>query len=280
MIGGDYRQAIEANDGYISDLTRTFAVGKVDEEYRTIAGCDVGFAGPMNLKAKVVADTFIPAISNGVSGANKKDFHLKNVNMGRDFTSDMIGDIRNIRPGDPCPRCASSIEFHKGIEVGHVFKLGTKYSESMKATYLDEGGQAKPMIMGCYGIGVSRIVAAAIEQNNDEWGIQWPLPIAPFEVIVTPANVTHEESKSVAETIYAGLQKSGVEVLFDDRDVRAGFKFKDADLIGIPIRVTIGEKSLAKGVVEIKLRNQPQAEEVPIDKALEKVGTLVQALRK
>jgi prolyl-tRNA synthetase len=234
----------------------------------------------MKLKAKVVADTFVPHIVNAVSGANKKDFHLKNVNVGRDYKPDVIGDIRNIRPGDPCPRCSSSIEFHKGIEVGHVFKLGTKYSEAMKATYLDEGGQAKPMIMGCYGIGVSRIVAAAIEQNNDEWGIQWPLPISPFEVIVTPANVTHDESRSVAEKIYAELKKAGVDVLFDDRDVRAGFKFKDADLIGIPVRVTIGEKSLAKGMVEVKLRNKPQADEISVDKAVEKVVALVQTLRK
>lgn len=251
-----------------------------DEEYRDIAGCDVGFAGPMNLKAKVVADTFIPHIANAVSGAGKKDYHLKNVNIDRDFKPDVVGDIRNIRPGDPCPRCAGIIEFYKGIEVGHVFKLGIKYSEAMKATYLDEAGVAKPMIMGCYGIGVSRIVAAAIEQNNDEWGVRWPVPIAPFEVIVTPANVTHEESKTTAEKIYSGLQKNGVEVLFDDRDVRAGFKFKDADLIGIPVRVTIGEKSLSKGVVEIKLRNQPQAEEVPIDKAVEKVSSLIQTMRK
>lgn len=251
-----------------------------DEEYKEIAGCDVGFAGPMNLKAKVVADTFVPHISNAVSGANKKDFHLRNVNVGRDYKPDLVGDIRNIRPADPCPRCSTPVEFYKGIEVGHVFKLGTKYSEAMKATYLDESGVAKPMIMGCYGIGVSRIVAAAIEQNNDEWGVRWPVPIAPFEVIVTPANVTHDESKSVAEKIYAGLQKDGVDVLFDDRDVRAGFKFKDADLIGIPVRVTIGEKSLAKGVVEIKLRNQAQAEEVAIDKAVEKVLALIQTMRK
>lgn len=250
-----------------------------DEEYREIAGCDVGFAGPMKLKAKVVADHLIPAVSNGVSGAHKKDFHLKNVNYARDYKADVVGDIRNIRPQDPCPKCETPITFSRGIEVGHVFKLGVKYSTAMKAEFLDEGGKAHPMIMGCYGIGVSRIVAAAIEQNADEWGIRWPLPIAPFEVIVTPANVTDPRSKQVSEDVYTALVKSGIETLYDDRDVRAGFKFKDADLIGIPIRVTVGEKSLAKNVLEVKERNQPKADEFPIDKTVEKVVSRVHALR-
>ena len=246
-----------------------------DEEYREIAGCDVGFAGPMKLKAKVVADLLIPGISNAVTGAHKKDFHLRNVNIERDFKPDTVADIRNIREGDDCPRCTSQIKFYRGIEVGHVFKLGTKYSKSMKAEVLDEQGASKAMIMGCYGIGVSRIVAAAIEQNNDEWGVRWPLPIAPFQVIVTPANMTHEDSAKMAEKIYDALMKKGVEVLLDDRDMRAGFKFKDADLIGVPLRVTIGEKSLAKGAVEIKWRNQPNSEEIPADQAVEKVLQLL-----
>lgn len=249
-----------------------------DEEYREIAGCDVGFAGPMKLKAKVVADNLIATISNGVSGANKKDFHLKNVNIGRDYKPDILGDIRNIRPGDECPKCSTPIQFFKGIEVGHVFKLGTKYSKSMKAEFLGENGESQPMIMGCYGIGVSRIVAAAIEQNNDEWGIKWPLPIAPFQVIITPANVTHEPSIQAAEKLYTELKSKGLDVLLDDRDLRAGFKFKDADLIGIPIRVTIGEKSIAKGGVEIKLRTQDKFEEVPFDQAVENVVRLTASL--
>ncbi len=248
-----------------------------DEEYKEIAGCDVGFAGPMKLKAKVVADLLVPHISNAVTGAHKKDYHLRNVNIDRDFKPDLIADIRNIRAGDDCPRCDGKIVFYRGIEVGHVFKLGIKYSKAMQANFLDESGESKPMIMGCYGIGVSRIVAAAIEQNNDEWGIRWPLPIAPFQVILTPANMTHEPSAQTAEKIYDGLLKKGVQVLLDDRDMRAGFKFKDADLIGVPLRVTIGEKSLAKGVVEIKWRNQANAEEIPLDQAVEKVVSLLQA---
>jgi len=249
-----------------------------DAEYIAAAGCDVGFAGPMNLKARVVADPLVMSIVNGVTGAGKKDFHLKNVNPGRDFTPESVADIRNIRPSDPCPRCSTPVAFFRGIEVGHVFKLGTKYSKAMKAEFLDEAGNAQPMIMGCYGIGVSRIVAAAIEQNNDEWGIKWPVQIAPFQVIVTPANVTHDESRLAAEKIYNALLEKGVDVLLDDRDVRAGFKFKDADLIGIPLRVTIGEKSLARGMVEVKRRYEAQATEAPLDAAIEKVMETLQAL--
>jgi prolyl-tRNA synthetase len=248
-----------------------------EEEYKEIAGCDVGFAGPMNLKAKVVADFLVAGISNAITGGGKKDVHLKNVNIGRDFKPELVADIRNIQEQDPCPRCGKPVYFTRGIEVGHVFKLGTKYSKSMKADFLDEAGQAQPMVMGCYGIGVSRIVAAAIEQNHDEWGVRWPVPIAPYTVIVTPANVTHEPSSQAATQVYQGLLAKGVAVLFDDRDLRAGFKFKDADLIGIPLRVTIGEKSLARGVVEIKWRTDPNAQETTVDKAVEKVLELLQA---
>jgi len=252
--------------------------GAEESEYRMIADCDVGFAGPMNLKATVVADTLIPDIANGVSGANKKDFHLKNVNIKRDFNPDVIGDIRKIRPGDQCPRCPSKIKFFHGIEVGHVFKLGTKYSEAMKATFLDEQGIARPLIMGCYGIGVSRIVAAAIEQNNDEFGIRWPLPVSPFEILVTPTNTSDSKTASTALKIYDDLNSAGWEVLLDDRDERAGVKFKDADLLGIPIRVTVGEKSLAKNVVEIKERNKAKPEEIPVEKAVAAIEEKVKSL--
>jgi prolyl-tRNA synthetase len=199
------------------------------------------------------------------------------VNIGRDYKPELVADIRNIRAGDACPRCGKSISFARGIEVGHVFKLGIKYSKAMQANFLDEAGQAQPMIMGCYGIGVSRIVAAAIEQNHDEWGIRWPLPIAPYDVIITPANVTHEPSLQTATQIYKALLEKNISVLFDDRDMRAGFKFKDADLIGVPLRVTIGEKSLARGMVEIKWRTDAAAEEITVDKAVEKVLQLLQA---
>ena len=250
-----------------------------EAEYTAAAGgSDVGFAGPQHIKVRMVADHLVAAMSNAVVGGGKKDVHLRNANPGRDFQIETIADIRNIREGEACPKCGAPVKFFRGIEVGHVFKLGTKYSAPMKCEYLDETGVAKPMIMGCYGIGVSRIVAAAIEQNNDEWGIKWPVRIAPFQVIVTPANVTHDESRLTAEKIYNALLEKGVDVLLDDRDVRAGFKFKDADLIGIPLRVTIGEKSLARGMVEVKRRDEAQATEAPIDAAIEKVMETLQAL--
>jgi prolyl-tRNA synthetase len=250
-----------------------------DEEYRAAAGCDVGFAGPFDLKAEVIADEQVMVLVNAVTGAGKKDFHRLNVNPGRDFKPARVADIRNIRPNDPCPRCGTPVAFFKGIEVGHVFKLGTKYSEAMKATYLDADGKANVIVMGCYGIGVSRVLAAAIEQNSDEWGIRWPLPLAPYEVIVTPANVSDPKSSETAESIYKALQAKGVDVLYDDRDLRAGIKFKDADLIGIPFRVTIGEKSLARGNAEFKLRTAAQAEEIPVDDIVETVVARVTAAR-
>jgi prolyl-tRNA synthetase len=251
------------------------------EEYQQYAQCEVGFCGPTNkkLKARLVADNLVPTIVNGVSGGNKKDVHIKNVNINRDYKPELIGDIRKIQPGDKCPKCQSDVQFFRGIEVGHVFKLGTKYSEAMNANYLDEGGTSKPMIMGCYGIGVSRIVAAAIEQNFDENGIQWPVPLAPFEVLITPTNMSDPKSKQTALDIYDNLLKNGIDVILDDRDARAGVKFKDADLLGIPLRITVGEKSLAKGMVEFKVRTDPKAIEVPVASIVEEVSKRIRSLR-
>jgi len=250
-----------------------------EEEYKKMADCDLGYAGPMNLKAKVVADFLVPEIENGVSGAGKKDFHIKNINIDRDYKPDLIGDIRNVRSGDPCPKCGTAMSFFRGIEVGHVFKLGTKYSKALGANFLDPEGNSHPMVMGCYGIGVSRIVAAAIEQNNDDWGILWPLAMAPFEVIVTPTNVSEDKLRQTAETIYKSLSEAGISTLLDDRDVRAGFKFKDADLMGIPVRVTVGEKSLAKDQVELKLRHEKKAKEVPLKSILKEIQSCLATLK-
>jgi len=171
------------------------------------------------------------------------------------------------------------MSFFRGIEVGHVFKLGTKYSKALGANFLDPDGKSHPMVMGCYGIGVSRIVAAAIEQNNDDWGILWPLPMAPFEVIVTPTNVSEDKPRQAAESIYKDLMEAGISTLLDDRDLRAGFKFKDADLIGIPVRVTVGEKSLAKDQVELKLRHEKNAKEVPLKSILKEVQSCLVDLK-
>jgi len=176
------------------------------------------------------------------------------VNISRDFKVEAFADLRIVEPADRCPRCDGNTQFVRGIEVGHVFKLGTKYSKAMKAVYLDKDGQEKIMIMGCYGIGIGRTVAACIEQNYDENGIVWPMPLAPYHVILTPVNVNEETVMKAAENLYNSMLAEGIEVVFDDRDERAGVKFKDADLIGIPLRIVVGQKNLAQGNVELKIR--------------------------
>ncbi len=191
---------------------------------------------------------------NAVMGANEQDHHYLNVNLGRDFQVNEFADLRVIRETDPCPRCKGEITFFKGIEVGHVFKLGEKYSKTMKANFLDQEGVERPFIMGCYGIGVGRTAAAAIEQNNDNDGIIWPVPIAPFHVYILPIHLNDEATIQAAENLYAELTKRGVEALLDDRDERPGIKFKDADLIGVPLRVTIGPKTLKANMMEIRSR--------------------------
>ncbi|MDD4241824.1 MAG: proline--tRNA ligase, partial [Smithellaceae bacterium] len=217
-------------------------------------GAPRGFAGPVGVKVRVIADYSILPLADMVTGANRENYHLKNVNLGRDFTVESFADLRVVRPGDACPRCGGEIKFARGIEVGHVFKLGAKYSKAMKAVYLDRDGKEKTMIMGCYGIGVGRTVAACIEQNFDQNGIIWPMPLAPYAAIVTPVNINEPEVMKAAEEIYAGLLAAEVEVILDDRDERAGVKFKDADLIGIPLRIVVGPKNLAQGKVELKIR--------------------------
>ncbi|NLY91029.1 MAG: proline--tRNA ligase [Firmicutes bacterium] len=214
----------------------------------------VGYVGPVGLKdkgVKVLADLRVKTMKNAVCGANLEDYHLRHVNLERDFTVDTYADLRLAKAGDPCPHCGHPLAETRGVEVGHIFKLGTKYSKALGATFRDEDGEEKPFIMGCYGIGITRIIAAAIEQNNDQDGIKWPLPIAPFQVTILALGV---EQQAVAEEIYQELTAAGVEVLYDDRDERPGVKFKDADLIGIPLRLTVGPKSMAQGEVEVKIR--------------------------
>lgn len=243
---------------------------------RKATGAPVGFAGPVNIGIPVYADFSVKGVSNGVTGANEADRHLVNVSPARDFKASYL-DLRNAVAGDECPRCSGRFVIKRGIEVGHIFKLGTKYSEAMGATFLDESGAERPMIMGCYGIGIGRTAAASIEQNHDEFGIIWPAPLSPFDCEVVPVNVKDAESLKVAEEIYSGLTASGLDALLDDRDERAGVKFKDADLIGIPVRVTIGERNLKQGLVEIKER---RSGEVRLVKAGEAVEELLKAVRK
>jgi prolyl-tRNA synthetase len=213
-----------------------------------------GFAGPVGLTIPMIADHDIREMVNFVTGANEKDAHLIQVNIGRDFQVSQFADIRRFSPGDHCPRCGGKTRTDKGIEVGHTFKLGTKYSKAMKATFTDEQGNEKEFVMGCYGIGVGRTVAAAIEQSYDENGITFPMPLAPFQILLLPVNIKNEFLRNKAEELYQNLLKEGVEVLYDDREETPGVKFKDADLIGIPLRVTLGEKNLKKGLAEIKKR--------------------------
>ena len=213
-----------------------------------------GFAGPLGLAIPVIADLDIQGMANFVTGGNENDLHLIHVNIGRDVNVSRFADIRRFASGDRCPLCGEETRTDKGIEVGHTFKLGTKYSEAMGATYLDAQGKEREFMMGCYGIGVGRTVAAAIEQSYDENGIIFPMPIAPFHVLLLPVNIRMDFLRESAEEIYQGLLGQQVEVLFDDREETPGVKFKDADLIGIPLRVTLGEKNLKKGLVEIKSR--------------------------
>lgn len=250
-----------------------------------VTGAKIGFAGPVGLTpwkvSKMVIDYAVAAMAVGVTGANKTDHHTRNVVPGRDFPLEgdniVVADIRLAQPGDK--HDGVPVLFKKGIEVGQVFKLGTKYSKKLGAMFKDEAGAEKPCLMGCYGIGINRIMASAIELYNDENGIIWPISIAPFEVIVTPVNQDDPDVVRVSEEIYGKLQEAGVEVLLDDRDLRGGIKFKDADLIGIPIRVTVGKKSVVEGNVEVKLRAEPQSEKTPIAEAPRKVVELINRLK-
>ena len=241
-----------------------------EDTIKAVTGAEVGFAGPIGIKTDYLfIDQEVVDQRNVIVGANKTGYHIQNANFGRDFEG-QVGDFRNVQEGDKCPKCGQPLEIMRGVEVGHIFKLGTKYSESMGATFLDQNGKSQPIIMGCYGIGVERTVAAVIEQHHDENGIIWPLAIAPYHVVVVPVNVKKEEHLENAEKIYKELEAAGVEVLLDDRNERAGFKFKDSDLLGIPMRITVG-KDIVDGKVEFKLRKEADKEIISVDEVLDRV---------
>jgi len=221
-----------------------------DSRFQDETGGPVGYCGPVGTKAKrVLADVSLKPRKNWIVGGNKPDTHLGGANPGRDFPEPEYGDFTTVVAGDPCPRCGTPLEIYRGIEVGHVFKLGTKYSAKMNCTYLDEAGQRQLMVMGCYGLGIGRTVAAAIEQSHDDAGIIWPIPIAPFEVVITQVG-KEDNVRAAAEDVYGKLLDAGIDVLLDDREERPGVKFKDADLIGFPLRIAVGAKSLAGGQIE------------------------------
>ncbi|WP_416197317.1 MAG: proline--tRNA ligase [Sporanaerobacter sp.] len=243
-----------------------------EETVKRITGAEVGFAGPIGLKEKVklLIDERITKMKNFIVGANETDYHIKNVNYGRDFKGEVVKDLLLIEKGDICPKCGKILKMDRGIEVGNIFQLGTKYSESLGATYLDENGKEKPFVMGSYGIGVSRSMSAIVEQYHDENGIIWPLVVAPYHVIVTVVNIKSEEQINLGEKIYSSLKERGLEVLIDDRNERAGVKFKDRDLIGIPIRITVGKKA-GENIVEYSLRSSDDKIEIHVDEILGKI---------
>ncbi|MFW6198088.1 MAG: proline--tRNA ligase, partial [Myxococcota bacterium] len=281
--GNDLVMAIVRGDHDVNELKLARALG-VDEvhlasdaDVQRATWAPAGFAGPVGFEGRIVADGEVAHVLDGVTGANEVDHHLRNVNYGRDFDAE-LADIRLVTDRDRCPRCQSPLTLYRGIEGGHIFVLGTHYSAAMGATFLDENGDDHPLVMGCYGIGVSRLVAAAIEQHHDDQGICWPAAIAPFEVIVS----TLGKDAAVAETgerLYHELRELGLDTLFDDRDDRPGVKFKDADLIGIPLRITVGARGLKDGQVEIKARSEADATRVAVDAAAATARERIDQLR-
>lgn len=289
-IDGKVVLAIVRGDHEVNEVAVQHAVlGSVEPEMATPeelekVGLTAGFISPIGLKQTedfaIVVDESVMETYNVCGGANKKDAHYVNINPRRDFNVEdiIIAPIRLITKDDVCPKCGGALEHAKGIEVGQVFKLGTKYSEALQATFLDQNGRPNPMIMGCYGIGVSRTLAAAIEQYHDENGIIWPRSIAPFEAVIVPINAKDEALMSTSQTIYTALQNAGVDVLLDDRKDRAGVKFKDADLIGYPLRITVSKNTLENNEVEIQIRKSGEALPCAIDSVADKVTELLQNL--
>jgi prolyl-tRNA synthetase len=272
LIRGDH----EANENKIRRVLKAKTVALADNAtIEAVTGAPTGFAGPVGIKCDIIADHDVAVIKNAVTGANEADHHFTGVNVGRDYQLTTTYDLRNAQAGDPCPRSDGTLEIVHGIEVGHVFKLGTKYSISLGAEYADEKEQRHPIIMGCYGIGVNRIIAGLAETAHDENGLIWPLAVAPYEVLVIPLNVTEAETMKVAEEFYTELKAAGLDVLMDDRDARPGFKFKDADLIGIPLRVIIGGKGLKEGQVEVKWRTGTENVKVPVGEAIQTIIQMV-----
>ncbi len=274
LIRGDH----EANEIKINRFLGTTEVTLASAEtVSAISSAPVGFAGPVGLKnIRIIADHAVKAMRNFIVGGNKNDTHLINANWGRDFAVEVFLDLRQARAGDRSPRSDNRLQEAKGIEVGHVFLLGTKYSQAMNATFLDADGQETLAIMGCYGIGVSRTAAAAIEQNHDDKGMRWPVPIAPFHVHVLPVTAS-EQVVQTAGMLYDACLEAGVEVLWDDRDERAGVKFNDADLIGAPFHVTIGDRGLKQGVVELKRRNTGEVQQLPPADVIPNIRRLLSA---
>lgn len=279
MVRGDH----EVNEVRLQNIYHAVNVGMASDEDLKACGLTAGYISPIGLKTSdkfdIVVDASVMEMEDACCGGNQKDMHYIHVNPKRDFPNVRVDTIRLIDTHDVCSVCGGHIEMKKGIEVGQVFKLGTKYSEALGCNFLDQNGKSHPMVMGCYGIGVTRTVAASIEQNHDEDGIIWPINIAPYEAVIVPFNTKDEEVMKVAKELYEALNTSRDEIVLDDRKGRAGPKFKDADLIGYPVRVTIGKKLKENGTVEIKIRRTGEVIEVPFAEAAEKVNSVLNRLR-
>ena len=269
------RADLEVNEAKLAGALKAAEVVLAeDEEIRAVAGAPHGFVGPVTVKCPVVQDLSVNDMHDAIAGAGKEGFHIKHVEPGRDYTAWLNTDVRTVVAGDKCPSCGGTFYTRKGNELGHIFKLGKKYTESMGVTYLDKNGKASVPTMGCYGIGVDRVLASVIEANHDDKGIIWPMSLAPYKVCIVPIKYK-DAMKDAADKLYAALVAAGVEVLLDDRDERPGVKFNDADLIGFPIRITVGEKNLPN--VEVKLRSAETAELVPLDAAAARVADIITA---
>lgn len=274
LVRGDH----EINEIKLRNVLNCDVLSLADDAVvETVTNAPRGFAGPLKIKVSIYADNSLKTAANMVVGGNEKDMHYKNVNTPRDFTVDRFADLRLATADDPCGRCGKALGLKRGIEVGHIFKLGTKYSKALKAAYLDQQGKETLIVMGCYGIGVGRTVAAAIEQNHDKDGIIFPVTLAPFQVIILPVNINEKTLRDAAFQLYDELTHAGIEVLLDDRDERPGIKFKDADLIGIPIRITIGSRSLEEGKVEMRERKSGKVELVPVENTVAAVRGFLSA---
>lgn len=246
-----------------------------DEEVEKISGSEVGFAGPKDLNnVSVIADLSLKGLKNFAAGANEKDYHWINLNIGKDIEISKYYDVFQVKENDLCLKCREPLKSYRGIEVGQIFKLGNKYSKSMKAVFKDENGKDIPFIMGCYGIGVTRTMAAAIEQNYDKNGIKWPISIAPYHIIITAININNDEIKTLCDKLYSELIEAGYEVLYDDRDLRPGFKFKDADLIGVPYNIVVGEKGLKNNKIELKNRQTGEKFDIELGNELEEIKNI------
>ena len=273
LMRGDY----EVNETKLKNIVNAVEVALLTDEELEKHGLIKGFIGPYGIELgdiKVIADTAVTEINNHTAGGNKMDTHYINVNYGRDYKADIVADIKTVKVGETCERCGGKLHSARGIEVGHIFKLGDKYSKALNATFLDDKGESKVMLMGCYGIGVSRTLASAIEQNNDEFGIIWPTALAPYIVDVIPANMKNEAQVKVAEEIYEALLNDGIDSMIDDRDERPGFKFKDADLIGFPFKVVSGKRA-EEGIVEFKIRKTGETLEISKDDVVSTVRELM-----